>query len=168
MFVLCGWFHDNNNHSRCLCNHPVNLVRLDGKWLDGVALIPWQGSKSLTSQWSALLLIHICMPRPTLPAALLKLLQLGRSRYTLPFLLTIFSANSFWDLRSIEHIWSQLPVLDQSSLMNIRTPSCQWYLFVASCFDPSDLCYLGHKKLIIAIKIIIILISMEMCLWRVC
>jgi len=165
MFVLCGWFHDNNNHSRCPCNHPV---RLDGKWLDGVALILWQGSKSLTSRWSALLLIHICMPRPTLLAALLKLLLLGRSRYTPALFSTTCSADSFWELRSIEHIWSQLPVLDQSSLMNIRTPSCQWYLFVASCFDPSDLCYLGHKKLIIAIKIIIILISMEMCLWRVC
>jgi len=48
-------------------------------------------------------------------AALLKPFHLGRSLNTLPFRLHL-SADWFWDPRSIEHIWSQLPERSWSSV----------------------------------------------------
>ena len=51
-----------------ITKEPVSLVRIDGKWPDGLRLIPWQGGKPLT--WDVM--VVTCIPCPTLPAVLLK------------------------------------------------------------------------------------------------
>jgi len=87
---------------------PVSLTRLDGKRPDGLTLIPWLGGKPLT--WdvtvvSTLAESHTYIPRHTLPTALLKPLQPGRSQSTLPVLQIISGMPSSSVGRVFGHQW---------------------------------------------------------------
>ena len=78
-----------------ITKEPVGLARLDCKRPDGLTLIPWQGGKPLT--WDVMVvstLADSCIPRPTLPARLLKPLQTGRKLSTLPFVVILYSSRS--------------------------------------------------------------------------